>query len=321
MQLQTKKKKKKVLMTVVISVLCLLLAALAFAGNYFYTYALTPPRGGTAPGVASLTDGEMQAAAPTIWTQGADWLADHGEDVTIESGDGLNLHGYWAANEGNDVAIVVHGYSSRSESMAAFGQAFYERGMSVLMPDLRGHGQSEGDYIGMGWPDRLDMLRWIDRIIAENPDARIALFGISMGAATVMMTAGEALPPQVKLVIEDCGYTSVWDEFTVQMRDQFSLPPFPLLQVASLTAKIRAGYFFSEASALNQVKKATVPMLFIHGDQDTFVPFWMMQPLYDAAPVPKEMLVVEGAGHGQASGTNPEAYWGAIDAFLAAHFY
>ncbi|MDR0928495.1 MAG: alpha/beta hydrolase [Oscillospiraceae bacterium] len=321
MQVQTKKSKKKVWAIVVISVLCVLLAGLAFAGNYFYTYALTPPRGGIAPGVASLTDEEEQAAAPSIWTQGAAWLSEHGEDVTIESGDGLALHGYWAANEGHDYAIVVHGYSSRSEAMAAFGEAFYTRGMSVLLPDLRGHGQSEGNYIGMGWPDRLDMLRWIDRIIEQDAEARIALFGISMGAATVMMTAGEALPPQVKLVIEDCGYTSVWDEFTVQMRDQFSLPPFPLLQVASLTTKIRAGYYFSEASSLNQIKKAEVPMLFIHGDQDTFVPFWMMQPLYDAAPVPKEILVVKGAGHGEASAVDPEGYWGAVDAFLAEYFY
>jgi fermentation-respiration switch protein FrsA (DUF1100 family) len=321
MQVQTKKKKKRVFMVVVISVLCVLLAVLVLAGNYFYTYALVPTRGAPAPAVASLTDDETQAAAPTIWSQGAAWLSENGEDVHIESDDGLQLHGYWVANEGHNYAIVVHGYSSRSDAMATFGEAFHDRGMTVLLPDLRGHGQSEGAYIGMGWPDRLDMLRWIDRIIAQDPDARIVLYGISMGAATVMMTAGEALPPQVKVVIEDCGYTSVWDEFTVQLRDQFSLPPFPLLQVASLTTKIRAGYFFSEASALNQVKKAQVPMLFIHGDQDTFVPFWMMQPLYDAAQGPKGMLVVQGAGHGQAATTDPEGYWGAVDAFLEKHFY
>ena len=84
-----------------------------------------------------------------------------------------------------------------------------EMGFTVLMPGLRGHGESTGHYIGMGWHNRLDMLRWIDEIVRDDPEAEIVLFGISMGGATVMMTSGEALPPNVKVIVEDCGYTSV----------------------------------------------------------------------------------------------------------------
>ena len=101
----------------------------------------------------------------------------------------------------------------------------------------------------MGWPDRRDMLQWIDWIIRRDSEAKIVLHGISMGGATVMMTAGEDLPGQVKAVVEDCGYTSVWDIFTDELDYLFHLPAFPLLNIASCLSSLRAGYSFSEASS------------------------------------------------------------------------
>lgn len=234
----------------------------------------------------------------------------------MDSYDGLLLHAYRVEREGHRYAFVVHGYTGNGASMADFGKAFYDRGFTVILPDLRGHGESEGEYIGMGWHNRLDMLGWIDAVIAGDPRAEIILYGISMGAATVMMTAGEDLPENVKLVIEDCGYTSVWDEFSVQLKEQYGLPAFPVMQAASLMTRLRAGYWLSEADAVKQVAKATVPMLFIHGEADTFVPYWMLEPLYGAATCEKEKLVVEGAGHGMAALVDPEGYWGAVDAYM-----
>ena len=107
----------------------------------------------------------------------------------------------------------------------------------------------------MGWDDRLDIIDWINTILEYNPNAEIVLHGVSMGAATVSMVSGEDLPSNVKAIVADCGYTSVWDEFAYQLDDLFSLPEFPILNVSSLVAKVRAGYFLGEASTLKQVAK------------------------------------------------------------------
>ena len=155
----------------------------------------------------------------------------------------------------------------------------------------------------------------------QDPQAEIVLFGVSMGGATVMMTAGEAdLSPNVKCVIEDCGYSSVWDEFAGQLKEMFGLPTFPVLDAASLVTRVRAGWSFKEASAVEQLKKTSLPMLFIHGEDDTFVPYAMLDVVYGAcASADKERLSIPGAGHGGAAGTDPELYWATVEAFLDKH--
>lgn len=186
----------------------------------------------------------------------------------------------------------------------------------MLTPDMRAHGESEGKYIGMGWLDRKDVLQWIDFIIARDPQAEIILHGVSMGGATVMMVSGEELPENVKGIVEDCGYTSVWDIFADELAYLFHLPTFPMLDAANLMSKIRAGYDFREASAVKQVAKSTVPMVFIHGSEDNFVHTDMVYEVYEACQTPKELLVVEGAGHGQAYQMDPELYFTTVFDFL-----
>lgn len=173
----------------------------------------------------------------------------------------------------------------------------------------------------MGWPERLDIVAWIERIVQADPEARILVFGESMGAATAMNVAGESLPANVKCIIEDCGYTSVWDEFSLQLKDVFGLPSFPLLDVANLVCNVRAGYDFHKASSVEQLKHATVPMLFIHGDQDTFVPYSMLDQNYDAcASKVKQKLTIHGATHAKSAQVDPELYWNTVDNFLDEYF-
>ncbi|MDU3324204.1 MAG: alpha/beta hydrolase, partial [Escherichia coli] len=190
---------------------------------------------------------------------------------------------------------------------------------NVLIPDLRGHGMSEGDYIGMGWDERLDIIDLINYIIDVDKDSEIVLYGVSMGAATVMNVSGENLPSNVKAIIEDCGYTSAWDQFSYQLDELFGLPPFPMMHTASLIGKFRAGYWLKEASPLEQVKNSKTPTLFIHGDKDDFVPFSMLDQVYDACSAPKEKLVIEGAGHAKSSKVNPDMYWNGISKFLSKY--
>lgn len=248
-------------------------------------------------------------------------LERDGEEIFIQSEDGLRLRAYEVMLPGShDYAILCHGYLGNLEEMIRFGEEYRKRGFSVLLPDIRAHGKSEGTDRCMGWLARKDMLLWIDRAVRRDPQARVLLFGISMGGALVMMTGGEKLPPQVRGIIEDCGYTSAWDEFAYQVHDMFHLPVFPCLYAAGAIVKRRAGYRLKEASAVEQLKKCHVPMLFIHGGEDRFVPPWMLDKVYDAAAGPKEKLLIPGAGHARAAVVDPARYWQAVDRFLAAYF-
>ncbi len=230
----------------------------------------------------------------------------------------LRLGGYYfPPKEQSDKWLVFfHGYASSIDWSRRWIRTMSERGYHVLAPDMRGHGISEGDYIGMGWDERMDVLDWVNAIVDRDPGARILISGVSMGGATVLCAAGESLPPQVKGLISDCGYTSVRDILSFQLHALFKLPDFPFLYAARTAICMRAGYDIFRASALEQLKKAERPMLFIHGEKDTFVPFYMLQQIYDAAACEeKEMLAVPGAGHGTSCCTAPELYWRTYLAF------
>jgi len=202
--------------------------------------------------------------------------------------------------------------------MGGFARLYHEQfGYHVFMPDARGHGASEGKYIGFGWPERKDYGAWIAELLREiGQDTRIALHGVSMGGATVLMTSGEALPAQVRAVIADCAYTSVKDELTYQLRRLYRLPAFPIVPVTSLICKLRAGYFFGEASALARVRRSRLPPLFIHGETDEFVPTAMVYSLHEACTADKALFLVPGAGHGLAYTVDPQGYTAQIAAFL-----
>lgn len=310
------KRKWAIILGIVIS---LVVVAGFVGGNTLYNIALNPRAD---KGLVFGTTQDPEAVSgSTDSDEGevASWLAGVGyEDDYILAGDGLKLHAYVIEqSQPSDMwVIAVHGYTGEAMEMSPYAQRFYGRGYNILMPNLRSHGQSEGDYIGMGWHDRLDIIGWIDRILADNARANIVLFGVSMGGATVMMTAGEPLPDNVFAVIEDCGYTSAWAEFSTQMGDLFGLPDFPLMNFASLVAKIRAGYFIEEASAVNQLKKTKLPILFIHGEEDRFVPFWMLDEVYEAAAGEKEKYSVPGAAHAESAKVAGDAYWDRVFGFL-----
>ena len=318
--------KKKRLLSVLCILLILLLAALMLAANYMVSFAIGRTTGTTDIAPPSQVSASDSQTISGNWERLSNATRAWGntvkrQTVTLSSGDGLTLSGEYALNpEPSHLwLIAVHGYRGNHSHMFTIASFYGQRGYNVLLPDLRGCGASEGDYIGMGWPDRLDMLKWIDWILRQDADAQIVLHGISMGGATVLMTSGETLPPQVRAIVEDCGYTSVWDIFKDEMAYLFHLPAFPILPTASLFSSLRAGYSFSEASSLEQVKKASVPILFIHGKKDNFVHTDMVYTLFDACPCEKELLVVKGAGHGSSYTMDPELYFGTVFSFLSPY--
>lgn len=131
---------------------------------------------------------------------------------------------------------------------------FSKEGYNVLIPSMRACSESDGEYIGMGWLDKEDLQCWINLIIKQNENAEIILHGSSMGAATVLMASGKDLPTNVKAIVADSGYTSVWDIFASEAKARFNLPTFPILNMFEIVANVRANYDIKEASALEQVK-------------------------------------------------------------------
>ena len=309
--------KKKAVLLSVGALGTLSVSALSIIGNYFYNLALNPK---TSKEVIFSSTTDANSTSGEIVNEDLKWLSEKSNytDVYIKSSDKLSLHGYKILNENptDNWVITVHGYTSKGFDMANYAKHFYDMGYNVLIPDLRSHGKSEGNYIGMGWDDRLDIIKWIDTIVKDNNNSNIILHGVSMGAATVSMTSGEELPQNVKAIISDCGYTSVWAQFSHQLKSLYSLPDFPVMNASSVVAKYKAGYSFKEASAVKQVSKSKTPILFIHGDEDDFVPYSMMDELYNAANCEKEKLTIKGAAHANSSNVNPELYWATITTFI-----
>ncbi|MGE7688297.1 alpha/beta hydrolase [Lysinibacillus sp. NPDC097214] len=315
------KRKYKVIITIVSLLIVLFVGAGFFAGNYFYNLALNPTTDKSAVLDAPINSIAVNPKEAKEKEESEKWFKETSQDSYVQSFDDLKLHAYTLknTNETNKWAIVFHGYSSDGSQMSKYAKHFYDTGYNVLIPDARAHGKSEGDYIGMGWHDRLDVVSWINNVTYSDKNAEIILYGISMGGATVMMASGEDLPNNVKAIIEDCGYSSVWDEFSYQLQEIFHLPVFPIMHFSSIVTKVRADYTLGEANTVEQVAKSKTPMLFIHGSNDTFVPSYMLNEVYEAANVPKEKMIVEGAGHGGAENIAGDSYWKTINNFLAKY--
>lgn len=257
-------------------------------------------------------------------TEYSRWIAQGSEDIYITSEDGLTLHGHYRKNPEayGKYAIICHGYTGNATNMSAYAKELYTMGFSVLCPNARAHGRSEGELVGMGYLERRDIIGWINEIIKNDPSAEILLFGVSMGGATVLFTSGEDdLPDNVKAVISDCAFTSVYDEVGNVMRRYVSfLPRFPIVDSGSVVCELKGGYSFRDASCTAAVERSKTPTLFIHGSKDSFVPFYMLDILYENAACEKEKLVVDGAGHGDSCKTAPDLYWNTIKSFTENYF-
>lgn len=305
---------------VTLCVAIMILVGIFVGGNYFFEYAL---------------DTHFSAVHNTSKNQDdEEWLYGKADDVFVTSNDGLKLHAFFVRqdNSMNDAGnvgdvslgnlpdctvILVHGYKSSVFSMMDFARHYYERGWNILLIEQRAHGSSEGRYIGMGALEQYDVLKWMDFILLQNPNTKIILHGLSMGAATTMLVTGNiSLPENLVAAIEDCGYSSIVSEFSGQIKDRFGIPSFPILPVASLVSKIRAGFFFGVGNCIKAVSRSKIPTVFIHGDADTFVPFSMLDEIYEAASCDKQRLVVHGAEHAKSVEIAPEIYWQAVDEFV-----
>ncbi len=308
------------ILAVVIAVLLLIWLGLGFA-FFFIALGNKKRKDNTVPCKGSLF--EKNADNPTL-KNGYKWFDNtYHQEVIIKNRKGENLHGVEFRNPSNSNiwAVVLHGWTNVNREMGTYGSEYYKRGFNVLIPDLRGHNNSEHKFVTMGWMDRFDVVDWINSIVKENPKARIVIHGPSMGGATTMMTTGENLPENVMLAIEDCGFTNVKEIFADRCKRKYHLPPKLVMPPAALVCRIINGFFWGKASSVEQVKKSKTPTLFIHGDKDDFVRISNLDPVYNACAAEKEKHVIHGAEHAVSAIWYPEEYWETVDAFLEKHLY
>lgn len=303
------------------------LLAAAGVGETLYFYNRTMKRGNAKTERTTKMSGtDWEKYFPLMEERKGYVLAQPHRDVYLTSFDGLKLHAtYFPGREDRDnpgqepkrAVICFHGYTGEGLSNhIAIADYFLKRGYAMLMPDARAHGESEGEYIGFGCLDRKDALSWIDWMIEERgEDVNILLHGTSMGGATVLMASGLELPANVKGIVSDCGFTSPGEVFTHVLNHMYHLPAFPAIQGADLLNRKLAGYGMNECNAKYEVRKAKVPILFIHGSADTFVPCSMCDEIYDNCASPKRKLIVEGAAHAESYYKDMEAYEKALTEF------
>lgn len=303
--------KKRRLVFVISIMTCLIILVSIAGGTFIFDYGIVRKAPMPYDFSAASTNAARLMAQGRI--DGKAWMdTTPKERLTITARDGIKLVGYYfpATRPSKKVVVLIHGHRSRAAMMGNYAKFYRAQGFNVFMADNRSHGESDGKYVGMGWLDRLDYLQWLKLLVKKaGTDSQIVLHGISMGASTAMMVSGEvSLPKQVKCIIADCGFTSVYDEYRHHLKNLRGLPSFPILPVASLESKLFAGYSFSEASSLEQVKKTSTPIFFIHGGADNYNPVWMVYKLYDAAAGEKKLWVVKGVKHGVTYYKNPDQY-------------
>lgn len=319
-------KKEKILKIIIAILLILILLGVGLTeviGNYFVNYAIARSGAGGDRKISQESTIEVLGEDEKIIENNKKIAKENSEkwseaiqqkQVEVKANDNITLRGteYLNQEETNKWAIILHGYRSNPSSVLTIGEHFSEKGYNVLIPSMRACADSEGEYVGMGWLDKEDLKCWINLIIEENKNAEIILHGSSMGAATVLMASGDELPANVKNIIADSGYTSVWDIFASEAKARFNLPEFPVLNMFQIVANRKAKYDVKEASSLEQVKKSKTPILFIHGDKDDFVPEYMCEKLYDATNCKKEKIIIHGAGHTDGKYREPEKYYNTI---------
>lgn len=238
------------------------------------------------------------------------------EDLYITSRDGLRLHAaYYECDPAAPCEIIVHGYRGSPQRDTAAGlERCFQVGHNVLLVDQRTAGKSEGRVISFGAREQYDCLAWIDAINQKRGmDKDVILAGVSMGAATVMLACAHPLPSNVKYVLADCGYSSARDIIRKVVRENLHLPNFIFYPMIRMGGLLFGGFDANKISPARAVANATVPMIFIHGKDDGFVPAYMSERCYDACNAPyKKLLLVRGANHGLSLVIDPDGYYGAI---------
>ncbi|MQS75168.1 alpha/beta hydrolase [Companilactobacillus halodurans] len=300
---------KKYIKVILLVVVSLALVADIAASGYMFNFAFSKSGYGSQLGGPMTKDDHWFANQKTqIWQQ--------------KSKDNLKLKARYlpAAHKTAKTVVVIHGYGSASKYMGSYAKMFHKAGYNVLTPDNRSFGMSQGEYSGYGWKDRNDIAKWIQRVNQKNGSkSEVGLFGVSMGAATVMYTLGKQLK-NVKFAIADCGYSTIAGELKYELKEKFNLPSFPIVPTASLFADVLAKYNFYQADTKDTLKNNKVPLFIIQGSIDHFVPTSNAYKNYSYDHGPKKLWIVKGAAHAESMKVAGQKYINKTINFAETYF-
>lgn len=240
------------------------------------------------------------------------------EEVTIISFDGLELKGkYYHLDDTAPVDIFFHGYKGHAlTGGCGFADIAFELGHNFLLVDERGCMGSQGHTISFGIKERHDVESWLNYIVSRfGEDKEINIFGISMGAATVLMAAGLTLPGNIKHMIADCPYSDAGEIIRKVCVDR-KLPDAVLYPFIRLGARIFGGFDLTETNAAEAVKNCTVPILIIHGGKDGLIPAAMSEEIQKANPEYIRRAVFSEADHLMSQFVDRERYTALLKDFL-----
>lgn len=247
------------------------------------------------------------------------WLRDHhAEDVSITSFDGLTLRGSWVpTKEAMGTIILFHGYHTHHiHDFSGIYDLYHRIGLNLLLVRQRAHGESEGAYITFGVHERRDACSWIEFHNRTHGMDNVFLGGMSMSASTVLFAAGEDLPPNVRGITADCGFTSPAEILSHIIRRNYHLPPGLVLPLMEVWARLLGGFSFYECNSRDTLSRAKASLLFIHGKADSFVPCSMTEDGFLACACVKELHLIDGAGHGRSYLMEPKRLESALTAFF-----
>lgn len=245
------------------------------------------------------------------------------EDITLKSFDGLNLTSTLIMNENptNKFIVLVHGVSICYVGSLKYFDIFYKNGFNILIVNQRRHGKSEGKYSTYGFYEKYDVNMWIEYLKSRfGNDIILGLHGESMGAGTVMETI--PLNDSIKFVIEDCGYSNFHELIGFQITHAYKNRLVrkilrPSLIFANFFMKTKAKFSMKKIVPIDIVSSISLPMMFVHGKEDYFVPWYMAVDLYKAKTKGyKELYLVEGAKHAEALEVNKILYEKKIMTFI-----
>lgn len=300
-------------------------AALATAAVYteIMTSVVARRRNPRTDALIAMTTGKEETPPDASITALAQALKDTPtETVAIRSRDNYVLRAHWYPVEGaKRIVMMVHGWHSKwNLDFSASSPFLHENGCSLLLIDQRCHGESGGDLISYGIHERYDVLSWLDWLEENHAGLPVYLCGVSMGAATVLMAAGPDTSGRVCGIIADCGYSTPQEIIKLTLEKNIGKMAGPTLAAVSVNCKLREKFTFKDYTPLQaMVQNKDIPCLFVHGDADDFVPWRMSLENYYACQAPKDLLVVNGAGHAMSFLVNPEAYKKKVLDFFAAY--
>lgn len=236
--------------------------------------------------------------------------------VTITSFDGLKLSSYRINNHNNNkYVIIIHGFTGSKNDEISTARKFDEMGFNTLIIDQRGSGDSEGKYATYGLKESLDLIKWIDYLVKKYPDSQIVLYGLSMGASTILSCLGTKLPANVKCAIEDSGFSSLYEELKFFMETKYNLV-FVDTILKLLEKKIisKLNFSYDDCNHKIALQNNETPLLIVHGTADTIVPFEMAKRIYNSTKGIKKIYIIDSADH--CEGKYQENYFINLKSFI-----